>query len=207
MKSTAVVFAATTLVAIAFACDDGSAPLLVIATATATATSVPAPAPTIAIGPTTAPAQLDAIVGALRAPDPATIRPLVGFRTVPCGGEGQTITGAPLCRLDEEEGQPVDVFYYAACEGQYLRPSEIDRALEVFAGTSLYALYRLPPAHRSSGDYVAIMTDSTEPRSGQAWEVIIDGGQIVALIFSCALPPDELIKLRGYTETVVEPEE
>lgn len=162
--------------------------------AATTATSEPVP--------TDDPSLIDPIISALRSGEPEAIRPYIGFKQVPCSASPRRL---PACASDERDGQQVDTFYVGACEGDYVRPADMDRPLRVMTGTSLYAVYRLPPDKRAAGQYSAILIDRHELRLGLAWEAIIDEGRIVALIFSCAATPQELIKLRHYTDAILPP--
>ena len=74
------------------------------------------------------------------------------------------------------------------------------------AAMKLYAIYRIPPEHRSAGQYSVILTDQRPQTAGQAWEAIISQRAIIALIFSCTTTPDQLVELRRYTDAVVPPQ-
>jgi hypothetical protein len=176
-----------------------------------TLTTLPSPetsaTATVEPGPTDDPSLIEPIISALRSADPEAIRPHIGFKQVPCSATpSQGPGGPPACASGEQDGQQVDSFYYSTCEGQYLRSTNIEEPLGVMAGTSLYAIYRLPPDKRANGQYSAILVDQNEPRLGQAWEAIIDNERIVALIFSCVVTPQEYVQLRGYADAVLPPQ-
>jgi hypothetical protein len=183
--------------------DDGGEPAVQEARPT-----IPPPTPTAT--PTSAPispeqrAQLDAVVEALDTQDAEAVRRHVGYREVACSPEGPAFSGSPECAPGEDAGTLAPVFYLGVCEGQYLRPEDIDLALDLMVGLSLHAVYRLPPAKRSSGDFSIILVDTAELRLGQAWEAIVDDGEIVALLFSCALSAEDLLERRGYEDLVID---
>ena len=98
------------------------------------------------------------------------------------------------------------MFSYGACEGEYLRPHQIDRVLDLLAGAALYAIYRPPADGGYSGDYVAVVTDTAAERTGLAWAVEIDDGKIVGLSFSCAAEPEEFVQQFAPEDVVLPPD-
>ncbi len=186
-------FALAILVILAVACGEDSAQESADPTAkVATATEVPVSAtstPPGTEGATGIP-ELDAVIDALRSSDPDALRPLIGFRKVACIPGGLIFTGAPDCMPDEEDGELVDVFSYAACEGEYIRPQaidRIDRVVSVLTEYELYAVYRAPDDERYPAEYVAIVSDD----AGLGWAVLIEDGHIFRMHFSCAAPAAE----------------
>jgi hypothetical protein len=173
-----------------------------------TLTTLPSPetqaTATIEPGPTDDSSLIEPIIAALRSGDPEAIRPHIGFgfAQVSCGNA--PAQGSPVPNSCNNTPEPA--FFYGTCEGEYLRPSEVQRALDVMAGMQLYAVYRVPPQFRSVGQYSVILTDRRADTAGQAWEAVIDNERIVALIYSCTLPPNRLIELRGYTDAVLPPQ-
>ncbi|OGO50828.1 MAG: hypothetical protein A2148_03950 [Chloroflexi bacterium RBG_16_68_14] len=208
------------VVAVASACDgdDKGEPTV---TATVAPTTTPAatgdltatPAATgeatVSTGRTSIP-EVDAFIDALIADhgkkETPALAALIGFTQIPCTTTPEGIGAPPLCELNEEEGELVEVFEYGACEGEYLRPHQIDRVLNIVAQSSLYAVYRAPLDHPFADEYVAVIADDSPERTGLAWEVEIEGGSIVSLHFSCAAPPQELVALRGLEDAVLPPE-
>jgi hypothetical protein len=173
-----------------------------------TRTTLPSPetqaTATVQAGPTDDPTLIQPIIAALRSGDPEAIGPYIGFgfAQVSCGNS--PAQGSPVPSTCNST--PEQAFFYGTCEGEYLRPSEVQRALDVMAAMQLYAVYRIPPQFRSVGQYSVILTDQSADAAGQAWEAIIDNERIVALIFSCAVTPDRLIELRRYTDAVLPPQ-
>jgi hypothetical protein len=150
-------------------------------------------------------AQLDALTTALRTRDVEVVRPFVGFRAIACAATPE-LGGAPPCGPGEETGDQVEAFYLATCEGSYLRPAAVQQALDLLVQMDVYAVYRLPGLARSPGDYSVVLVDRRPDQPPNGWEAIVDDGEIVALLFSCALPPDELVELREYTDAVLAPD-
>ena len=210
------------VVAVASACDGGDK-----GEPTATATVAPTTTPaatgdltatpaatgeaTVSTGRTGIP-ELDAFIDALIADhgkkETPALAALIGFTQIPCTTTPEGIGGPPLCQLNEEEGELVEVFSYGACEGEYLRPHQIDRVLNLLAGAELYAIYRPSAGGRYSGDYVAVVTDTAaeRERTGLAWAVEIDDGKIVGLSFSCAAEPEEFVQQFAPEDVVLPPD-
>jgi hypothetical protein len=164
------------------------------------------PGPTATPGPTQDPSLIQPLIDALRTRDAEAIRLYIAYTPVACSAApAQDVGGPPACAAGEEDGRSVDVFYLGSCEGEYVRPAGIDRPLAIMANTVLYAVYRLPP-EQPSGQYSAVLIDQDEARLGYAWEAIIKDERIVALLFSCALSPQDLVAERNYTEAVVPPQ-
>ena len=206
--------AALAVFALVSACDDGeeaaptpTAPATEAATATAPATP-PLTPPTGRTGIPELDAVIDAMITDHGQKETPALAALIGFTQVPCTTIPQDVGGPPLCELNEEDGELVEVFEYGACEGEYLRPHQIDRVLTILARSSLYAVYRAPPDHPFADEYVAVIADvpDSPEGTGLAWEVEIEGGSLVSLHFSCALPPEELVELRQLADAVLPPE-
>lgn len=169
-------------------------------------TSVP---PTVTATPEPVSAQdasaVYAAVDALRTKDPIQIRPHVGFRKIGCTTEPAQ-GGPPMCASGESDGDQIHAFYYGTCEGQYLRPAEIDQALNGLADMEVSGAYRIPKKTESGYEYSIILEDHASTREGYAWEAILDNGEIIGLLFSCSLSPEDLVKLRHYETLVPTPE-
>lgn len=83
------------------------------------------------------------------------------------------------------------MFSYVVCEGDFLRPQEIDRIVSVLTESELYAVYLAEDDERYPAEYVAIVSDTSPNAAGLASAILIEDGRIVGLSFSCALPPEE----------------
>jgi len=204
--------AALAVFALVSACDDGeeaaptpTAPATEAATATAPATA-PLTPPTGRTGIPELDAVIDAMVTDHGQKETPALAALIGFTQVPCITTPQDVGGPPLCELNEEDGELVEVFEYGACEGEYLRPHQIDRVLTILAQSSLYAVYRAPPDHPFADEYVVVIADDSPDRAGLAWEVEVESGRIVSLHFSCAAPPEELVELRHLEDALLPPD-
>src|SRR3990172_11819411 len=110
------------LASVAMACDDGeeaaptpTAPATEAATATAPATA-PLTPPTGRTGIPELDAVIDAMVTDHGQKETPALAALIGFTQVPCISTPEGIGAPPLCELNEEEGQLVEVFNYGACE-------------------------------------------------------------------------------------------
>jgi hypothetical protein len=147
---------------------------------------------------------IEPIIAALRSGDPEAIRSLIGYGFSQLTCRATPSQGSPVPQSCSSTPEPA--FFYGTCEGEYLRPSEVQRALDVMAAMQLYAVYRVPPQFRSVGQYSVILTDRRAETAGQAWEAVIHDERIVALIFSCTTTPDRLIELRHYTDAVLPPQ-
>lgn len=190
--------------------DNGDGGRPAISTATAATTITPRPSPTPLPGRTGIP-ELDAFIDALIADhgekETPALAALIGFTQIACTATPvEALGGPPPCQLNEEDGELVDVFPQGVCEGQLLRPHEIDRVLTILADTQLYAIYRPSAGGRYSGDYVAVVTDTAAEGTGLASAVEIDDGKIVGLSFSCAAGPEEFVQQFAPEDVVLPPE-
>lgn len=140
-------------------------------------------------------------VDALRTRDTDQIRPHVGFRKIACAAEA-ALGGPPKCANGENDGDQIDAFYYATCEGQYLRPSDVGQPLDALTNMEVYGAYRIPKNRDSGYEYSIVLTDHASAREGYAWEAIVDNGEMIGLLFSCSLSPEELIAARHYAAPV-----
>ncbi len=145
------------------------------------------------------------MIVALRTKDVVQIRPHVGFRKIGCAAEPNGPGAPPKCEDGERDGDQVDAFYYGTCEGQYLRPAEVDQALEILKRTDVYAAYRLAKRAGDLYQYAIVLEDSAPARDGYAWEAVVDNGEMIGLLFSCSLSPEDLVAARPYTGVVVAP--
>jgi hypothetical protein len=164
--------------------------------------------PTVAATPESVSAQdaakVSGVVDALRSRDLSKIRPFVGFRKIACVAYASDV-GAPKCQGNEKDGEQIDAFYFASCEGGYVRPPDVDEPLQVLTQTDVYGAYRLPKKDGSPYEYSIVLVDRASVRAGSAWETIIDNGQMIGLLFSCTLSPEDLVAARHYTSVVVAP--
>jgi hypothetical protein len=150
-------------------------------------------------------AKVYAVVDALKTKDVAKIRPHAGLRKIGCTTEPAGPGSAPTCQGDEKEGDQIDAFYYATCEGAYLRAAQIDEPLQVLANVDISGVYRIPKRGNASYQYSIVLIDHASARDGYAWEAIIDNGEMIGLLFSCSLSPEDLLKTRRYTDVVPTP--
>lgn len=146
-----------------------------------------------------------AIVDALETHDEETIRPHLGLRNIPCSTSTST-GGPPRCVGGEADGDPIDAFYYSDCEGEYLRASELELPLTQLSRFEVEDAYRIGRKTDAGYEYAVVLVDSTPEREGKAWEAIINGGEVIGLLFSCSLSAEELVDARGYGDAVPTPE-
>lgn len=132
------------------------------------------------------------------------MRPYIGLRPVACAAEA-TEDGAPPCRNGEAPGDDVDAFFLSDCAGRYLREDEIDQPLFALASMEVVAAYRIPRRTQAGYQYSVVLTETANAREGMAWEAVIESGQVIGLLFSCSLTPEELVEVRGYQEEVPTP--
>ena len=201
---------------VAVACGgDGATPTatprqpLGTATEIASATGLPAASPTLP--KSTGIAELDAVIEALAARDREQLRSLVRLNAVPCTTEFG-LGGPPKCEAGEQEGDIVEVFYSATCEGGYQR--DLDRIADGLARWSVYGAYRVGAGFGYTSEsfaelgfptqYVVVVYGAADPeRLGT--ELLIADGRIVGSVFSCALPVRDLVAQRTYEEVLLEP--
>ncbi len=194
-------------VALTVACGDGGS---TAPTATAQETPQATERQTPSAGRTGV-TEVDAFIDAMAADhgkkETPALSALIGFTKVACSATPeQGIGGPPACQLNEKDGELVDVFPTASCEGADLRPYEMDQVLMGLAESQLYAVYRAPPGTRYDADYAAIVYRTIEGTGDAASEALLAGGKIVGYFFSCVLSPAELVTQRGYTEAVLPPQ-
>ncbi len=213
MRNWLLVLCGLITVAVVSACGDGgTAKPTATPTIEETATVEPS-SPTTSRTPAarrTGIPELDAFIDALIADHGQKEKPalsaLLGFTQIACTATpAQGIGGPPVCQLNEEDGELVDVFPTASCEGAYLRPHEIGQVLDVLGESTVYAIYRTPPGRGFVGDYIAVISDQAERRAGLAWAVEIDDAKIVGLSFSCAAAPGEFVESSGLEDAVLPP--
>ena len=147
---------------------------------------------------------LDSLIAAIRSRDREALRQFIGSRQVACTRDPQGLGAPPRCEGGEEDGTLVDAFLFASCEGEYLRPPAIDRALNVLAAANVYAVYGVAGDERYQADYSVVMYLGS-PEDATAWEAVVDEGRVVVLLFSCAQAPAELVETRGLQDAVLGP--
>ena len=145
-----------------------------------------------------------AVVDALRTKDLTEIRPHVGFRKIACAANSND-PSVPTCQSGEEDGDQIDAFYYGTCQGEYLRPVDVDEPLNVLTDMDVYGAYRIPKKGDSPYQYSIVLVDNASERDGAAWEAVIDDGEVIGLLFSCSLSPEDLVAVRRYTDAVPTP--
>jgi hypothetical protein len=150
-------------------------------------------------------ANVYAVVDALETKDVAKIRPHVGLRQIACTTAAGDVGLAARCESGERDGDMVQAFYYSSCEDGYFRASGVDRLLDVLAEMDVYGVYRTPRKGTAPYQYSIVLVDHASARDGYAWEAIIDSGELIGLLFSCSLSPEDLVKTRRYTDVVPTP--
>jgi hypothetical protein len=136
---------------------------------------------------------VDRVIEALVTDDPGLIAATIGYRAIGCVASASA-GSPPECEGDEDAGDPVQAFYYSDCAGAYLRESEIAQAVFALTVLDVAGAYRLANKTEDGYQYAAVMVDD----EGMAWEAVIDRGEVNGLLFSCSLPPEELIETRNY---------
>jgi hypothetical protein len=155
---------------------------------------------------TTGIVELDSLLAVLGAGDSSALQERIRYQQVACATQSE-VGGPPICRGAEADGDVVEVFEYSVCEPVPLREDEVGQALTVLSGASIYAVYATPAQADLDppAEQVVVITDASNEAQGLAWELFVEGGDIVALRFSCALFPQELIDQRTYGEAIVPP--
>ena len=118
--------------------------------------------------------------------------------------------GPPKCASGEAEGTLIEVFPVGGAEGHFVRPEEIDRALE-FTVDGLYAVYRPVPGrdpltYWPVGEY-ALLFERQIYNTSQPVTVFVQGGKIVRLGFSHPVDPAELLNAVPLDRILIPPEE
>ena len=146
---------------------------------------------------------LDAIIEGFVSHDTKPLLSLLRYTTVPCTHAGG-LGGPPACRPDQEEGTPVERMPVSSCELEWRPPHEFERTLASLVMADIYGVYRATSEVYFTGDYVIVLSD---PEMTIGTEVVIEDGRIVAVDFSCVLPPEELVELHGLDEALFRPNE
>jgi hypothetical protein len=144
---------------------------------------------------------VDRVIEALVTDDPGLIGATIGYRAIGCVASASA-GSPPECEDREDPGDQVQAFYYSDCEGTYLRESEIGQAVFALTALDVDGAYRLANKTEDGYQYAAVMVDD----EGMAWEAVIDRGEVIGLLFSCSLPPEDLIETRNYPIAVPTPE-
>jgi len=137
-------------------------------------------------------------------------RASIQYITVGCT-TADGLGGPPQCALGEAEGSLVEVFPISEAEGHFVRPEEIDRALE-FTVDGLYAVYRPVPGrdpieYWPVGEY-ALLFERQIYNTSQPVTVFVQDGRMVRLGFTnYPIEPDELLGAVPLDRILIPPEE
>jgi hypothetical protein len=170
-------------------------------TETASATGEPSesetPTATATTGTvTTGDAELDAVIAAVLAGDIDSLVERAQFLTLACS-TATGVGGPPQCADGEAEGTEVQVFPFAACEGEYYREDGVPGLLEREIGEDprIYAAFELLDLGTETfprGD-IGILFETPTAGSGDLGLIFgVDGeGNIVNLWRGCAAPAEQ----------------
>jgi hypothetical protein len=150
---------------------------------------------------------VDRVAAAVQTRDSAALLGLIGYEQVACTTARPDVGGPPPCRAGEEDGALVDVVQAAQCEGAYLRPGDVENALQYFLDPRpvVYAAFEAPEMWES-GEYAVVLTSSQQGRA-VASQLVIEGGKIVLLDFGCGETPEEKIADVDQGSFLIEPAE
>ena len=114
-----------------------------------------------------------------------------------------------MCRQGEAEGTPVDVVWVAGCEGEYRRADELDKIpLSLLSALDFYAAHRWPEEFNAppvAAEYAAIFSRTGPTEKTLAVELLIEGGDLVAIKLGCGESPKELVESDQLEEVVLPP--
>jgi hypothetical protein len=119
--------------------------------------------------------------------------------------------GPPKCAPGEANGTLVEVFPVGGAEGHFVRPDEIDRALE-FSVDGLYAVYRPVPGvdpveYWPVGEY-ALLFERQIYNTSQPVTAFVQDGKLLRLGFSSyPVDPAELLGSIPLDRILISPEE
>ncbi|MCH8064509.1 MAG: hypothetical protein IIC90_01605 [Chloroflexi bacterium] len=150
--------------------------------------------------------QVDAVLDVLFSGDADAVRAMVRFTAIPCEAEPVGLGSPPMCKADESDGSPVDVYPHSSCEGFYIRPENMDGSYSSLASPdgTLYAVYRAPDRYWPPAQFVAIFTDPSRVIvPGDAQAVSITDGRIVGSHSGCASTPEEFIAFHRLEDSVL----
>ncbi len=132
-------------------------------------------------------ADLDQPLNTALSGDEIEMARLTGYQRVKCSPFPGGDSPPPVCRSDEADGTPVEVFGAVKCDGKltWVRPEDVPDTYRSSLGGDNVKLAGVfaprPPAARFDSQYVAVMTSG--PPTGVA--VYIHSGRIVALEDAC----------------------
>jgi hypothetical protein len=174
-------------------------------TPAATATPEPDPTATPPPGPSDN-ATINRIVAAVEAEDYDALRGFVLFRLMPCVDEPEGIGAPPECLEGEDEGDLVEVFPAAQCEGWFVRPDDLDTTSFPARDTQLYGVYETTPEHYPEGNY-AIIFRGGAGTSGDAWQLVASDAGITGIHYGCAQSPAQMVEFQRLEVALVPPQQ
>jgi hypothetical protein len=137
------------------------------------------------------------------------LRSLVEYVSTACT-TADGLGGPPKCSPGETEGTMVEVFPILATEGHFVRPEEIDPALEIVA-KGLYAVYRPLPTPDlvdwwPSGEY-ALLFDREFNDIPNPVTAIVRDGKLVRLVFSIGMTPAQILNGIPVEQILITPDQ
>lgn len=134
-------------------------------------------------------------------------RDLVQFLTTPCT-TAEGLGGPPKCAEGETEGTMVDVLPVGGSEGSFVRPEDIDRALD-FGVKGFYAAYRVSEtayreAYWPAGEY-ALVFDREENDYPFPVTVLVEDGKIVRINYDMGMSPADILAAVPVEDIVIPP--
>lgn len=137
------------------------------------------------------------------------LRSLVEYVSTACT-TADGLGGPPKCNPGESEGTMVEVFPILATEGHFVRPEEINPALEIVA-KGLYAVYRPLPTPNAedwwpSGDY-ALLFDREFNDIPNPVTALVQDGKLVRLVFSIGITPAQILDGIPVEQILITPEQ
>jgi hypothetical protein len=137
--------------------------------------------------------EVDSITSALQSRDIPALKNLIGYRQVACVNATVDTRDAPPCRPSEQGGTLVDVVSMKQCRDSFLRPTDIQNALEHLLNgkPTLYATFKAPKTWES-GEY-GIVLSSDEQGRPVASELVVLHGKISVIDYGCGEAPEEKV--------------
>lgn len=112
---------------------------------------------------------VDTIVAAVLSNDPAQVRPLIQFQTIPCTiAEG--LGGPPKCAQGQAQGAEVTGFPILGSEGGFVDETTIEGTLNSLQTAGLFGVYIVPAdpptePYYPKGRYALVFNPSAEGQS------------------------------------------
>ena len=174
-----------------------------IATPVATVTGT-TPSPRVDPRRTGIPA-IDGLIDAVLKGDMTAVVGQVQYRSIPCVTQPSGDGSPPTCAASEPAGTPVEVFQFAVCAGEWVRPGDVPgRFSNYLPNSTLYAVIKplsFPPPTTHG-----VIFDTGRPAPGGVVMLLLnDAGKITDFWRGCGDTPQSLYERLPSTTLVPPP--